>query len=165
MRRLLPTALAVAVLVGTFAGVASARLASDGPAAPTAAPFRAPAIAPREDAAHPLSYGFRSSDAIAAKLSGAKTPAGSAAAPAGGASATVTVTATVLPVVTIVVDDSGNVVELVVNTPERDTRGVLYVVRSGSASGPSVALDAATWADARSALADAHAGTGTIWSA
>ena len=165
MRRLLPTALAVAILVGTFAGVASARLADDGRPAPKAAPFHAPAVVPREDAEHARSYGFRSSAAIAAKLTGAKAPASSAAAPAGGASATVTITATVLPVVTIVVDDSDNVIELVTNTPERDARGVLYVVRTGASDGPNVALDATTWADARRALAAAHVGTGTIWSA
>jgi hypothetical protein len=164
VRRLLPTALAVAILVGTFAGVASARLASDGPAAPKAAPFHAPAVAPREDAAHALSYGFRSSDAIAAAMSGAAPAPRSGGSAAGGSSATVTITATVLPVVTIVVDESGNVVELVTNTPRRDARGVLYVVRTGSTSGANVALDRATWADARSALAAAHAGTGTIWS-
>jgi hypothetical protein len=101
---------------------------------------------------------------IAAKLAG-DAPASSAAAPASGASATVTITATVLPVVTIVVDEDGDVVELVTNTPERNARGVLYVVRTGEATGPTADLDAATWADARGALAAAHVGTGTIWSA
>ena len=70
-----------------------------------------------------------------------------------------------LPVVTIVVDSDGDVVELFTNTPERDAVGVLYVVRSDSAEGRTLALDAATWADARAALANAHVGTGTIWSA
>lgn len=163
MRRLLPTAIAVAVLVGTFAGVASARLADDGPAAPEAAPFRAPAVLPREDAQHPGAYGFRTSAALAATLEG-DAPA-AAPASATGAGATVTVTATVLPVVTIVVDSGGDVVELVTNTAERDARGVLYVVRTDSASGDSAELDAATWADARAALAAAHVGTGTIWTA
>ncbi|MCW2920223.1 MAG: hypothetical protein JWL76_97 [Thermoleophilia bacterium] len=163
MRRLLPTALAVAVLVGAFSGVASARLAGDGHPAPKAAPFHAPAVVPREDADHAGTYGFRTSAAIAAKLTGAEAPA-AAAATSGGASATVTITATVLPVVTIVVDH-GSVVELVTNTPERDARGVLYVVRTDTSSGPTVALDAKTWASARTALAAAHVGTGTIWSA
>lgn len=165
MRRLLPTALAVAVLVGAFSGVASARLANDGPAAPKAAPFHAPAVAPREDAEHAGSYGYRTSAAIAAKLTGAAPAAAARSSATGGSSATVTITATVLPVVTIVVDGDHDVVELVANTPERDARGVLYVVRTGSSSAPTVALDAKTWASARTALAAAHVGTGTIWSA
>ncbi len=161
MRRLLSTAIAVAVLVGTFAGVASARLAHDGSAGPAAAPFRAPAVLPREDAQHPGTYGFRTSAALAAKLEGT---APAASAPSTGASAAVTVTATVLPVVTIVVDSGGDVTELVTNTSERDSRGVLYVVRTGNSNGEAATLDAATWADARAALAAAHEGTGTIWS-
>jgi hypothetical protein len=166
VRRILPTALAVALFVGAFAGVASARLANDGPAAPKAAPFDAPAAVPAEDAAHPGSYGFRTSDALAAELEGRSSGATAApAAAAGGTSATVTITATVLPVVTIVVDGDGDVEELVTNTDERDARGVLYVVRRGSADGAPATLDAATWADARAALAAAHAGTGSIWSA
>ena len=76
-----------------------------------------------------------------------------------------TVTATVLPVVTIVVDATGAIQEIVVNTPDRDPRGVLYVLRLDDLEGATVELDAATWAAARAALADAHAGSGTIWSA
>lgn len=120
---------------------------------------------PIEAAQHPGAYGFRSSAAIAASLADAPTPADSPARTSAGASASVTVTATVLPVVTIVVDSSGDVIELVTNTPERDPRGVLYLVRTGTSSGPAAVLDSATWADARAALAAAHEGTGTIWSA
>ncbi len=154
------------MLVAAFAGVASARLAEPARPAPDAAPFRAPAALPREDSAHPGAYGFRSSDAIGEGLEGDAAPASSSApAPAGGAAATVTVTATVLPVVTIVVDEGGDVVELFTNTEERRATDVLYVVRAGSIDGEQGELDAATWADARAALADAHAGAGSIWSA
>ncbi len=167
MRRLLPIALATSVFVSVGAGVASARFANDGPAAPKAAPFHAPAALPREDASQPGSFGFRTAATIAAKLEGAPAPAPASAprAATSGTSASITVTATVLPVVMIVVDETGDVIELVTNTPERNARDVLYLVRSGSASGAGAPLDAATWADARAALAAAHAGTGTIWTA
>jgi hypothetical protein len=162
VRRILPTALAAAVLVAAFTGVASARLAGDADdAGPAPAPFAAPATLPGEDSAHPGSYGFRTSDAIASRYdtSAPSTPAAS------GGSATVTVTATVLPVVFIVFDEDGTVAKLVTNSPERDARGVLYLPRAGSETGTSVELDADAWAAARAALAAAHEGTGTIWSA
>ena len=166
MRRILLPALVIALLVGSFAGVASARFADGGRGvdAPPAAPFRAPAVLPTADAAQPDAYGFRSSTAIGAAIQRA---AGAPASPSmsGGASTSVTVTAVVLPVVFIVVDAEGDVVELATNTDERDARGVLYLVREGSTSGDAADLDASTWAQARAALAEADAGTGTIWRA
>jgi hypothetical protein len=164
VRRILPIALAAAVIVATFAGVASARLSILEPVAATAAPFTAPVEAPAADPAFPGSYGFSTSDELAAALGSDATAAGAPAA-SGGASATVTVTATVLPVVFIVVDEDGAVTALFTNTPERDVRGVLYLVREGAEDGEPRELDAATWARARVALAAAHEGTGTIWSA
>lgn len=161
VRRLLPAALATAVLVASFAGVASARLATDAPRAAKPAPFRAPAAQPRADSAQPGAYGFRTSNAIATDFQPAQ-PAGQPAA--GGASASVTITATVLPVVTIVIDGSGDVVELFTNTEERVATDVLYLVRRDSIDGERGTLDADTWADARRALAQAHAGSGSIWS-
>lgn len=160
MRRILPAALAIALVAGSFAGVASARLANDVEPAADRAPMMAPAKLPVEDAAHPGSYGFRSSASIASRYA----QPDAAEETSGGGAATVTVTATVLPVVFIVVDDSGDVVELVTNSHDREAADVLFLPRRGSTSGPAVALDAATWADARAALGAARAGTGTIWS-
>lgn len=160
MRRLLPAAIVTALLAGSFAGVASARLVDDGAPAPKLAPMVAPAAMPAEDASHPRSYGFRS----AVQIAGRYEQPGAAPQPTSGASATVTVTATVLPVVFIVVDGSGNVSELVTNSPDRDADGVLFLVRRDATSGEALELDADTWADARAALRSARAGTGTIWS-
>jgi hypothetical protein len=164
VRRLLPIALAAAVIVATFAGVASARLTVLEPVAAPAAPFTAPVEAPAADPAYPGSYGFSTSDELAAAITDDVPAAGTPSA-SGGASATVTVTATVLPVVFIVVDDDGAVTALFTNTPERDARGVLYLVREGAEDGEPRELDSSTWAQARVALAAAHEGTGTIWSA
>lgn len=162
VRRLLPIALATAVLVAAFAGVASARLAGDADAGPAPAPFDAPEALPTQDATHPGSYGFRTSEQLAAPFE----QAGPASSTGGtGASATVTVTAVVLPVVFIVVDEAGAVTRIVTNSDDRDARGVLYLPRIGSEDGEPVELDEATWAEARAALADAHEGTGTVWSA
>lgn len=161
VRRILPIALGTAVLVAAFAGVASARLATDTPPGPAPAPFRAPAAQPLEDAAQPGSYGFRTSQSIASDFQSAPTEPQPAST---GTSATVTITATVLPVVTIVVDEAGEVVELFTNADSRNARNVMYLVRRGAIDGDRVVLDAATWASARAALANAHEGTGTIWS-
>lgn len=166
MRRLLLPALVLALLVGTFAGVASARFAESGSAQVDqrdAAPFRAPVALPAADAAQPGAWTFRSSDAIGRDME--RAAGGAAAEPAGtaGAGATVTITAVVLPVVFIVVDESGDVTELVTNTEERDARAVVYLVRAGAPEGDSVTLDARIWAQARAALAEAGSGTGTIW--
>lgn len=162
MRRILPAALVSALLAGTFAGVASARLANDGAPARELAPMRAPATLPTEDAEHPGSYGFRSSAAIASRY---EQPAAAPAQASSGAGATVTVTATVLPVVFLVVDGSGDLVEVFTNSPDRKADDVLFLVRRDSPSGAPVTLDVDTWADARVALGAARAGTGSIWSA
>lgn len=166
MRRLLLTALAIALLVGCFAGVASARFAnSGGGTSPALAPFRAPAAPPAADRTQADSFTYTSARAIGLQIQREAAPATPAAA-SGGASASVTVTAIVLPVVIIVVDpESGDVTELVTNTPERDARNVVYLVRSGSAEGEPAELTPGTWGAARSALARAEAGSGTIWTA
>lgn len=166
MRRLLLAALSIALIVGASAGAASARFTTDGSRTATwaAAPFHAPATLPRPDASQPGAYVFRPAAAIAAGLqrgAGSRAPA---AAHAGGASATVSVTATVLPVVIIVLDDSGQVVELFTNTEQRSATGVVYLVRHAEPDGPRAALTADAWASARAALRRAAAGTGTIWS-
>lgn len=115
---------------------------------------------PREDAAQPGTYGFRTSQSIAARMTAADS---THAAPAADGGATVTVTAIVLPVVTIVAD-TGGVHEIWTNTPSRDPRGVLFAVREDIEGGETHPLDAATWAEARAALAQARAGTGKVWS-
>jgi hypothetical protein len=163
VRRILPTAIATALLVGAFAGVASARLSTDAPAAPERSPIDAPAAMPSESDTHPGSYSYRSPDAIGAEISGAAAPNQSAAS--GGGSATITVTATVLPVVIIVVDDAGEVTTLFTNTDDRSARDVVYLVRRGDESGEPTALDADIWASARAAMQSASVGTGAIWSA
>jgi hypothetical protein len=163
VRRILPTAIATALLVGAFAGVASARLSNDAPPAPERAPLVAPAAMPSASGTHPGSYAFRSPDAIGAEISGAAEPRGSASS--GGGSASIAVTATVLPVVIIVVDKAGDVTQLFTNTDERSARDVVYLVRRGDESGEAAALDADIWADARTAMKSAAAGTGAIWTA
>jgi hypothetical protein len=164
MRRLLLPALATALLVGLFAGVASARFASDGGRATPHAPFRAPALMPTADVAQPHAWSFRSSEAIGHELERQAPAAPNALAAAG--SATVTVTAVVLPVVIIVLDPkTGDVDELFTNTDQRDARGVVYLVREGSEDGTIAELTPAIWAQARAGLAHADAGTGSIWSA
>lgn len=166
MRRLLLTALAIALLVGTFAGVASARFANGtGGVSPKADPFVVPSAPPAADRTQPDAFSYRSAASIGAQIQReAARTAPAQPAPAGGAS--VTITAVVLPVVIIVVDpETGDVIELVTNTPERDARGVVYLVRSGSDAGTPAALTPGTWGQARSALARAEAGTGSIWTA
>jgi len=74
----------------------------------------------------------------------------------------VTITATVLPMVTIQLDRSGKLASIVSNTPERDARSVLFGARA--ADGSTRAISPALWAEVRAALAHAKAGTGTIWS-
>lgn len=162
MRRLLLIAATVAIVVAACAGVASARMDHRTAPRPVAAPFHAPAAMPRPDRAQPGAWGFRTSDALARDISGASS-APSAPAASGGAS--ITVTATVLPVVFLVVDRAGHVRSITTNTEARDATGVLYLVRSGSTSGAARPLTPATWRSARAALAHAHAGTGTVWSA
>lgn len=165
MRRLLPIAALLAVIVGTIAGVtwANADPAHHEPAA-ARAPLTVPATAPAADQAQPGAAGYRSSAAIAAAIARAAAPASqqAAAAPVSAASASVTVTATVLPMITIQLDRSGDLASIVSNTPDRDATAVLFGARS--ADGAPVTITPALWRDVRSALARAQAGTGTIWS-
>ncbi|MCB0880420.1 MAG: hypothetical protein KDC46_15730 [Thermoleophilia bacterium] len=165
MRRILPIAIGTAVLVSAFAGVASARLSTDEPAGPAPAPLAAPAALPTEDSVHPGAFGYHTSDELAARYETGDATGDAGGTTSGGASATVTVTATVLPVVFLVYDDSGALVRIATNTPERDAQAVLFLPRTGSESGSPATLDADAWAAARAALADAHEGTGTIWTA
>jgi hypothetical protein len=162
VRRLLLIASISALLVGCFAGAASARLGGGDDPARVRAPFHAPAAVPVADAAQPGSYGYRSSDDIARELeraAGAPAPA----APATGASASIRVTATVLPIVLVVVDADGAPTELITNTSDRDPRGVRYLFRRGSDHGAAVRLTAPIWSATRAALARAQAGTGSVW--
>lgn len=162
VRRLLLAVVAVALLAGLSAGVASARLSGDERAdRRSIAPFDAPLAAPAQDATQPIAYSFRPQSAIAADLAPAE-PA--ASAPEAGGSV-VTITATVLPTATVVVDGAGSVQEVHVNTPERAARDLVYVFRTDSTNGPAARLDDATWASARAALARTSAGTGLVWSA
>lgn len=167
MRRLLSAALVIALLVGAFVGVASARLAVDHSGSPVrrAAPMRAPVAMPRPERTQPGAYSFRSAASIVASMEGPSTGAGGGERrEAGAASASVTVTATVLPVVMLVVDpDTGELRELFTNTPQRRATGVLYLVREGAPDGERGAMTPALWRAARAGLADAGAGTGTIW--
>ncbi|MCW2956962.1 MAG: hypothetical protein JWO69_1831 [Thermoleophilia bacterium] len=161
MRRFLLATLVSALLVGCFAGVASARLSDDGGGHRVVDPYRLPAALPKADPLQAGSYGYRTSAAIAAGFSNGDASATDGGGASGGAS--ITVTATVLPVVLVVVDDEGGIESIVTNTPERDARSVLYSFRRGTASGRPTQLDATTWAATRTALRDAKAGAGTIW--
>lgn len=165
MRRLLLTALLSALVVGLFAGVASARR-SDDTVKPVrqAAPFRVSASMPSADAAHPGLWGYASSGEIARAMGGGAPTPSTDGTSTGGAGATVTVTATVLPVVMIVVDKSGRTTSLFTNTDGREPRGVLFTVRTGSIDGPARRLNPRIWSNAQQALGSARAGTGTIWS-
>ncbi|MCW2960870.1 MAG: hypothetical protein JWM25_654 [Thermoleophilia bacterium] len=162
MRRFLFIAVISALLVGCFAGVASARLAASDDGRPARAPFAVPATAPSIDAAQPGAYGFQASSKIAAALQATSRQATQTATPE-AAGASITITAVVLPTVTVVLDEAGVVVEIITNTPDRSATGAMYLFRRGTDTGPAVELDAATWRSARHALARTAAGTGTIY--
>jgi hypothetical protein len=164
MRRILPLIVLVGVLgslsaAGAWAqsehhGVAAAH--GESVASRVAAPFSTPNGAPHRDSAQQgFVYGYRSGASIGAEMQAAAAPHQRAAAPASGA--TIQVTAIVLPTVTVELTRSGDVAALVVNTDARDARDIVFVLPR--------ALDAATWRQVRSALAHAHAGTGTVWAA
>lgn len=166
MRRFLLAALVLALLIGAFAGVASARFAEEpASSAPALAPFDDRAAMPTADPAQPGAYGFRSSDEIAAALSAGTPGAAAASETTTGASASVTVTATVLPVLIIVVDDEGSVTELFTNTTDRGAGDVLYTVRRDDVSGEPAELTEDIWAETRAAMAQAAAGSSSIWTA
>lgn len=161
MRRILFLTVLLAALA-LPAGWSWAMLSGEaaGRKAPEAAPMHAPAAMPRPDATHDGAYGYRPSTSIARPYEGGA-DAGAAAPSSGGASATVTVTAVVLPVVTIVAKD-GEVQEIWTNTDDRRPGQALFAVRE-ELGGPATELDAETWAAARAALLEARAGTGRIW--
>jgi hypothetical protein len=98
-------------------------------------------------------------------ITGAPNPneRGSGASGGGFASATITVTAIVLPVRTIVVGDEGHVSEVWSNTDDLNGRHSLYVVRAGSITGPTIELTTDIWADARVAMRSADEATGRIY--
>lgn len=122
-----------------------------------------PAAAPAADAVQDGAYGYRSSQALAAEIERAAGPVDAPAAPAGGTA--VTVSATVLPVVFISLDADDQVVKVATNTPSRDANDVLFVFLRAGDDASRLAPSAASWAAARAALAEAEAGTGTIWAA
>lgn len=150
MKRLALITLATLVV---SAGVASAAQQQGGdPAAPAAAQGPAarisvPAAPPAADPAHPGMSGY----VTAARLARAMTPPASEA-PAG--SGTITVTAIVLPVRTIVVE-GGEVTSIWTNTDKLGARDTLYVFRDGARDGDVVPLTPALWAQARTAFAHA----------
>lgn len=151
------------MLVAAFAGVASARLGGGSDAAsPAPAPMLAPRELPRPVQGQSGAFALRGLDELSAPYERSGDAAGPTAS-AGGA--TVTVSAIVLPVVFLVLDADGEVVRIATNSPDRDPAAVLFLPRLGDEAGAPVALDQRTWELARTALADARAGTGTIWSA
>jgi len=163
MRRLLLTALLTALIVGVFAGVASARLVRNAPAAsqPAPAPFVVPSAMPTKDPVHPGAFGYRDGASIGVDIERA---AGAAPDGASRAGSTVEVTATVLPVVLLIVDGEDQVVRVSTNTTERNGDAVLFQARSGSVDGEITPITPGMWRAARVALARAHAGDGVIWS-
>lgn len=163
MRRLLPIAALFALLVGTIAGVAWAN--ADAPAhddAAATAPLRVPVAAPVADAAQPGSAGYRSASDIAATMTTPKSNRAPAATPAAAGGTTITVTALVLPTVSLQLDAAGSLTSIVSNTPDRDARNVLFAAHRPD--GTTAPITAALWSDARAALAHARAGAGTVWS-
>lgn len=164
MRRLLPFLVLVSAVSALFAGVAwsgtiaqpRAERAVDVRAGGAAAPFLLPGdTAPARDAAAGTSiHGYVTAARLGALLDAEER----ADAPTRGAQAagTIVVSARVLPTVTIQLDARGDVASLVVNTPQRDARRLMFHVDGGS-------LDATTWPGVRRALAGARAGTGTVW--
>ena len=119
-----------------------------------------PHAMPRRDAEHPSSYGYRTSAQLAAAMGGAPKSASTPAPTSSGTS--VTITAIVLPVRTIVVR-GGHVREIWSNTSDRDPTAALYTVRQDRVTGAVVALTPAIWREARAALADADTSTGRIF--
>lgn len=165
MRRLLPFLVLVTLVSAMYAGVAWARTgvlpgaepsASTGEATGPHAPFHVPstAVPTRDVTSKGPVYGFVTSERLGAVLAAEEREA--AGAPAPTAPGTITVTARVLPAVTIQLDADGNVASLLTNTPDRDASRVLFSIPGGT-------LDTATWTQVRVALAAARAGTGTVW--
>lgn len=160
----------VIVLVST-AGIAYGQLGSSrtGTGATAGAPALAvhgraavnlPVDTPAADDQHAHTYGFRSSNKIAAALRGGErsaTPADSGAS----AGATVTITATVLPVRTIVVRD-GRVTQVHSNTSDLEGTRSLYQVRTGSIAGESVTLTDSVWLQARQMMRRSDVAIGRI---
>lgn len=172
MRRLLTLATVAAALAAGSVGIAAAsgsRGASGGHGsahgAATADPVRLPHGVPSAASGQPGAYAFTPVARIAASLAPARPArASSHSAAPSGASASVTVTATVLPVALVVVDRSGAVRSVTINTPDRDGRHLLFAVRRGSVDGVPVAITAATWPVVSRALRATGSGLGTVWS-
>jgi hypothetical protein len=76
----------------------------------------------------------------------------------------VTVTALVLPTVSITVDARGRPIRIVVNTMERASDRLGFSVRREGSVAPIVP-DAAAWQPIRDALAHTRAGVGIVWGA
>jgi hypothetical protein len=169
MRKLLPLTVCCIALACTggwsFAALApkgeartaAARLALAGERGSAAVTL--PAQPPRPDAVQEGAYGYQSSARIAAGMQADAAPGSGAAAT--GSSATVVVTATVLPVRTIVVED-GRVTGVWSNTGDLRARESLYSVRDGSLDGPVTTLSPEVWAQARTLLARSNVATGRI---
>lgn len=159
MRRFLPLSVLVLLVAAALFGAAMATRAAtpdagakEQVASRVAAPITAPAAAPdRDRSSNGFIYGYRTSDELGAALDVAEGPATEEPLGAGQ----IRVTARVLPAVVVTLDDAGRISKLQANTDARDARSVMYVLPR--------ALDAATWTELRSALAEASAGTGTIW--
>lgn len=159
MKSLIPL-LVCSALVAVPVGVAATGAASsvDKPER-TSAPLSLPAQTPKPLGKHD-GYGYRSVDWLARSVGGGTTEPGAQAKTA-GASATIVVTATVLPVRTIVVR-GGSVLKITTNSPDRRAHTALYVVREGTESGPARPLTPRIWRDARTLARTARAGVGTI---
>lgn len=151
--------LVIATIGGSVALAQQAPVEVAEPAAP--APISVPAQPPTEDPAREGAYGYLTGEQLARR--GGYEPSASAGASSAGSSATVTITAYVLPVRTIVVDRSGEVSSIVTNTTSTDAREAMYVARLGDHGGRQLPIDAELWGKVRTALAAASEGPGVIY--
>jgi hypothetical protein len=153
----------VAIIVATPAlanQLASDTVSEDQPAAAISVPAALPTSRGSDGA-----YGFMSIDALARLVGGGSTPSsgGNVANSGDASSASITVTATVLPVRTIVVSANGTLKEIWSNTNDLDGRHSLYIVRVGTSSGSTTTLDSGLWAEVRAALRSADEPTGRVY--
>ncbi len=108
-------------------------------------------------------YGWQTTDAIAKNLQGAEVEDESKTADT-ATSASVTVTATVLPVRTLVVVN-GEIAEVWGNTTDPMATDCLYHWVNGKLDGPSITLNKQLWQDSKLALHNLRPNKiGKVWS-
>jgi len=114
-----------------------------------------PVAPPRLVDAQHASYGYQSINQLSA------TVAAGASASTDAGPGTVTVTAIVLPVHTIIVHH-GAILSIYSNTPDSSAASSLWVGRADTIDGATLVLDAQLWAQVRARLAHTRAGIGKI---